>query len=614
MAFRMTEAYTHSSDNSIHGVLRHTVHSIEDESGTTLGTCFLLPVINGECDKYSYFATCFHCVSETANLNRPVYVRYSQEGSLAQRGKIIMSSRALPTGQDLAVIRTFDELRFPKIALSTEALSGDVLMRGLVGGYATEFTTIPGETSGLETHTSTGTKLLDIHAPEVAYRETNSRGSLLDPHRVWRGFSGSPVVSRALAGHIESVPVIGIVTRIAPRGMGARMYAIPASALIKLCDSLPIKLTTTSNPGEASYFGSGLDLLHSLISDLEYEQYELRSWQVLSSTFFRDIRLEHDLHQLLEDHGSIGDKNDRTIVNYFHARLLYKRGLPNAAETELAKAIRLARHASEKVQYRMTTLGRLRFEVERFARHKELIASGESIFDSVASLLEDDKIDFTYRAYESASLIGAISLACLRNDNTNETSLDILNRGAKLHRTIIGSAPSVFPNQEVVSNFLVLMEALWASRSDAALSTALDLTRIGTSISLERQNAIYLGQMILVRAGIDAICNSFVQALTLIMNGAFLLNRLGVRCDHEGVAQVRILLGRIDYRLPILFDRMMFNMSNSLGLLDGLDRIWPDRRTLVDCYQYSQEFRDSLTRSGSVFSVPLEIVFADSKY
>lgn len=532
-------------------------HVLMDWDGTVLGVAFLAPILDTEREG-SFLLTAAHCVRHLHNRSLPVRIQVA--GGVDKECAVLLACDS----EDLAVLYHPHSLGQP-LPCSTDLSPGPVLIRGAPQGVITQQATLDGNLVGVEQES------LDIVLPSLTYVEPTPRRKTPlaegtgNTYRALRGLSGGPVV-RVHAD--RTTRVIGLVTHRNTSGIANRIYGIPMDKVARILAKRGVVLRTAAR---LPAFDSDRRMLTGLISDMiRNPESDLVLWQRLSGLFYSGEPIDHILATMIDDPSAHGLHDELSIgrAEFVYARLQLKRERSSQALQLLDRARVRVRHADPADHSGMLALMNLRRLIEgpregSLQEHAYRVESALDRLGRAEGLLEED------RAYEIASAAGReASLAYLQHPPPwapNDPTASYYHRLREQHAFYLGRYRSkLLDKQEIVQIGLALVPAIW-HLPHGAIADAAELASLGKIAAIQRQNAIFFCQMLLVEAVIARAKDSDLLAYTLACLVTQALRDAGLSLAHEGVA---VLVRYIQATDPGL--HRAIRLVHQLGIKDGV--------------------------------------------
>ncbi|MGW6500507.1 hypothetical protein [Nonomuraea angiospora] len=565
-------------------MLGSATHMMTDGDGAVLGVAFQVPVLDAQ-RPGSFLLTAAHCV-------RPLFDRSQSVRIRAPSGSQANCSILFCATEDVALLYHADWLGEPLPCVADRS-EGDALVRGAPHGVASEQATFDAYLAGVEGG------LLDIVLRSLAYVESDAGHDPLVPlpgspvYRALRGLSGAPVVRIRPDGTVQ---VIGLVTHRNTRGIANRIYGIPTDRLVEILAEQDIALQMTTDLRQTS---SDRTMLTGLLRELLTEPGEdLMLWTRLSGLFYSGEPIDRILEAMLSEPQRYGlDELALARAGFVHARLRLKREAGTASLIRLREAKARADRADPQDESGLSALMGLRLLMEN-PRGGDPKAHAYLFEQAIDRISRASSMTDRQKAYEIASAVGREAvLAYLSNPPpwpANSVTAGYYRRLEAQHLSLLREyGATLRDKQEVVHIGLAIAPAIWEISSVTDQVDALVVA--GKNAAIQRSNAIFYCQMLLVEAMLCRLKRSDLRAFTLACLTTQALNNAGLLLSHEGVAAILRCVKAAD---PSLY--RLVTQVHQFGIRKGAEIVkcaWTDDAEVIDrasriAMPYSEQVRD----------------------
>ncbi|MGP3921250.1 hypothetical protein [Nonomuraea sp. 10N515B] len=556
-----------------------------DGDGAVLGVAFQVPVLDAA-SPGSFLLTAAHCV-------RPLFDRSQRVRIRAPSGSQSDCSILFCATEDVALLYHSDWLGEPLPCVADRA-EGNALVRGAPHGVASEQATFDAYLAGVEGG------LLDIVLRSLTYVESEAGHDPLVPlpsspvYRALRGFSGAPVVRKRADGTVQ---VIGLVTHRNTRGIANRIYGIPTDRLVEILAEQDIALQMTTDLRQAT---SDRTMLTGLLGELLTEPGEdLMLWTRLSGLFYSGEPIDRILEAMLLEPQRYGlDDLALARAGFVHARLRLKRDVGTASLNRLREAKARADRADPQDESGLSALMGLRLLMEKPRGGGDLESHAYLFEQAIDRISRASSMTDRQKAYEIASAVGREAvLAYLGNPPpwpADSVTASYYKRLEAQHLSLLHEyGATLRDKQEVVHIGLAIAPAIWDISSMAEQVDALVVS--GKNAAIQRSNAIFYCQMLLVEAMLCRLKHSDLHAFTLACLSTQALSNAGLLLSHEGVAAILRCVKAADPSLYRLVTQVhQFGIRKGVEIVkcvltDDVDVI--DRASRI-AVPYSEQVRD----------------------
>ncbi|WP_143082341.1 hypothetical protein [Nonomuraea wenchangensis] len=555
-----------------------------DGDGAVLGVAFQVPVLDAQ-RPGSFLLTAAHCV-------RPLFDRSQHVRICSPNGTESDCGILFCAAEDVALLYHADRLGEP-LPCVADRTEGDVLVRGAPYGVASGQATFDACLAGVEGG------LLDIVLRSLTYVEPEAGHDPLVPlpgspvYRALRGLSGAPVM-RVRAD--RSVQVIGLVTHRNTRGIANRIYGIPTDRLVEILAAQNFALQVTTDPRPTS---SDRTILTGLLRELITEPGgDLMLWTRLSGLFYSGEPIDRILEAMLAEPQRYGlDDLALARAGFVHARLRLKREAGAASLVRLREAKARADRADPQDESGLSALMGLRLLMESSRsgdpkNHAHLFEQAIGKISGASSLTDRQK------AYEMASALGREAVLAYLSDPppwpADSVTAGYYKRLETQHLSLLQEyGAALRDKQEVVHIGLAIAPAIWEVSTRAEQVDALVIT--GKNAAIQRSNAIFYCQMLLVEAMLCRRKQSHLRAFTLACLTTQALNNAGLLLSHEGVAAILRCVKVVDpslYRLVTLVHKFGIRKGVEIVKCVSTENVEVIDRAGRIAVPYSEQVRD----------------------
>ncbi len=431
-----------------------------------LGTCFLSPIYSPENTGFQYIVTAYHVIAEAV-------VRGEQILTLENNGTIttvetvyIPTSEQIASGIDFAILRGQFTSKIDPLPFAAEIQPGPVIIRGRPNGLDTEFAFVRGICNGLEVFKNGNTQIIDLSIEDFyhSYTQTpNINNQISIPHNIWRGMSGSPIVTTEPDRQEEILCVIGLLTRITNGAVAGRAYGVPVSIIANVCKTIGLHtdLQKTRNTSQEVINDIELFAISDLFKGLEDPQRERQLWDWLSGLFYRGINSEKLLSHVIKESGKLDlDVCDLSFLHYFRGRIMLKEGKISLGEKEIGNSLVASKNASKLIEHRILALAKGRLVVEstsdNIAERMNLLLDAKSSIERLKDISTD------YCVAEISSLLARQTASLfLKAERLNIAFQSQLNNLIHEHENLLLAHPIQLAKQDVVNTSLNILSLLW---------------------------------------------------------------------------------------------------------------------------------------------------------
>lgn len=452
-------------------------------------------------------------------------------------------------GPDLGLIHV-DELLGRPLPLSDLIIPGPVTVRGAPSGVVTEQASFSAHILGEEWHVTDG-RIVDVILEDLGWLEhpprtskplvTDEAGSVA--YAALGGLSGAPVaqVQADGVGHVCAM----IVSRNVA-GIANRVYGVPMSVAGRhlALHGFPTKVAHTAAYYEQSLSITALTgrLMHRI---LRSPGGAVHLWDEVSELFYMGIPVDLVLKDALNDPRRYQLEGDlqTSQVEFLLGRLLLKRGKVSEARRHLGQVAHRARRDASPEHLHLAALVNLRLVLEE--GHEPNTRRRQNDFKNalgryeLAGLAPDEE-----RAYEIASAVGreASLLPVVAGLDQQDGAQDYFSWLVRQHRVLLKSYPeSLMDKQEVVQIAITGISSLYSLnglQGSERLEQLETCVRRGVTAAIQRENAIFFVQMMLLSAVLSLTRQELTLAFTLTCYAGGTLRRAGLGLRHEGISSI----------------------------------------------------------------------------
>lgn len=585
------------------GLLEDATYTLLDSDNRVVGVGFRAPILNAAYEG-TFLLTAGHSV--LAERRRTGKVRVVRSSSGDDHAGSILMPNGTGRGPDVGLVHV-DELLGRPLPLTDSITPGAVTVRGAPSGVVTEQASFAGHVLGEEWHATDG-RIVDVILEDLGWLEHPRRTSeplVTDEtasvaYTALGGLSGAPVVQVQAdgVGHVCAM----IVSRNVA-GIANRVYGVPMSVVGRhlVSRGFPTKLAHAAVYDEQSLSVTALTgrLMHRI---LQSPGGAAQLWDEVSELFYMGIPIDLVLKNALSDPQKYHLEGDlqTSQVEFLLGRLLLKRGKVSEARRHLGQVAHRAHRDASPEHLHLAALVNLRLVLEEGGepnakRRRDDFKNALGRYES-AGLVSDKE-----RAYEIASAVGreASLLPVVASLDRQDGAQEYFSWLARQHRVLLESYPeTLMDKQEVVQIAITVLSSLYGL-NDLQGSERIEhleaCVRRGVTAAIQRENAIFFVQMMLVSAVLSSARRALTVAFTLACCAGGTLRRAGLGLRHEGISPI---VRYLDVSEP-----MLANILRSVFEYDVEDGI---RRVISTSTGHAREYVSVLTASSSRSSEWLE--------
>lgn len=577
-------------------MLEDATYTLLDSDNRVIGVGFRAPVLNAAYEG-TFLLTAGHSVLAERRRTGTVRVVRSSSGD-DHAGSILMPNGA-ERGPDVGLVHVAALLGGP-LPLTGLITPGAVTVRGAPSGVVTEQASFAGRILGEEWHATDG-RIVDVILEDLGWLEHPRRTSeplVTDQaasvaYAALGGLSGAPVVQVQAdgVGHVCAM----IVSRNVA-GIANRVYGVPISVAGRHLASrgFPIKLAHAAAYYEQSLSATALTgrLMHRI---LQSPGGAAQLWDEVSELFYMGIPVDLVLNDVLSNPQKYHLEGDlqTSQVEFLLGRLLLKRGKVSEARRHLGHVAHRSHRDASPEHLHLAALVNLRLVLEEghepnLRRRRDYFKDALGRYESTGPVSDNE------RAYEIASAVGreASLLPFVASLTQQDGGREYFSWLARQHRVLLESYPeTLMDKQEVVQIALTVLSSLYGLnelRGSERIEHLEACVRRGATAAIQRENAIFFVQMILVSAVLSSARGELTVAFTLACYAGGTLRRAGLGLRHEGIG---LIVRYLDVSDPTLA-----NIVRSVFEYDVEDGI---RRVISSSTGHAKEYLSALTESAS---------------
>ena len=579
------------------GLLEDATYTLLDSDNRVVGVGFRVPVLNAAYEG-ALLLTAGHSILAERRRTGKVRVVRSSSGD-DHIGSILMAN-AIGLGPDIGLVHV-DELLGRPLPLIGLIAPGPVTVRGAPSGVVTEQASFAGHILAEEWHVTDG-PIVDVVLEDLGWLEHPQRTSeplVADEaagmaYTALRGLSGAPVV-QVQADGVGRVCAMVVSRNVA--GIANRVYGVPMSVASRhlALSGFPTKLAHAPAYYEQSLSVTALTgrLMHRM---LKSPGGAAELWDEVSELFYMGIPVDIVLRDALSEPRKYHLEGDLQIsqVEFLLGRLLLKRGKVSEARRHLGQVAHRAHRDASPEHLHLAALINLRLMLEEgrepnTRRRRNDFENALGWYESVG-LVPDEE-----RAYEIASAVGreASLLPVVASLNRQDGAREYFSWLVRQHRALLDSYPdSLMDKQEVVQIAITVLSSLYRLddlRENERIEQLEACVRRGVTAAIQRENAIFFVQMMLVSAVLSLARRELPRAFTLACYAGGTLRRAGLGLDHEGISSIVTYL---DVSEPTLA-----NIVRSVFEYDAEEGIRRIISTTANVREYLSALKASSSRS-----------------
>ncbi len=555
------------------GLLEDATYTLLDSDNRVVGVAFRAPILNAEYEG-TFLLTAGHSI--LAEKRRTGKVRVVRSSSGDDHIGTVLIANAMGHGPDVGLIHV-DELLGRPLPLSGVVVPGPVTVRGAPTGVVTEQASFAGHILAEEWHVTDG-PIVDVVLENLGWLEHPQR--MPEPlatdegvgiaYTALRGLSGAPVV-QVQADEIGQACAM-VVSRNAA-GISNRVYGVPMSVVGRYLASsgFPIKLAHAPAYHEQALSVTALTgrLMHRI---LQSPGGAAQLWGEVSELFYMGIPVDIVLKDVLSEPRKYHLESDLQIsqVECLLGRLLMKRGKVSQARRHLGQVAHRAHRDASPEHLHLAALVNLRLVLEEgrepnARRRRRDFENALGRYES-AGLVPDEE-----RAYEIASAVGreASLLPVVASLNQQDDAREYFSWLVGQHSVLLSNYPeTLMDKQEVVQIALATLSALHQLddlQGNERIEQLEACVQRGVTAAIQRENAIFFVQMMLVSAVLSSVQRELTRAFTLASCAGGALRRAGLGLGHEGISSI---VKYVDASQPMLANivRSVFEYDSEEGI------------------------------------------------
>lgn len=577
-------------------LLEDAIYTLLDSDNRVVGVGFRTPVLNAAYEG-TFLLTAGHSV--LAEKRRTGKVRVVRSSSGDDHAGSILIANGTGHGPDVGLVHV-DELLGRPLPLTGLITPGPVTVRGAPSGVVTEQASFAGHILSEEWHVTDG-RIVDVILEDLGWLEHPRRTS--EPlatdeavgvaYAALGGLSGAPVVQ------VHADGVGHVCAMIASRnvaGIANRVYGVPMSVAGRHLASrgFPTKVAHAAAYYEQSLSVTALTgrLMHRI---LQSPGGAAQLWDEVSELFYMGIPVDLVLKEALSDPRKYHLEGDlqTSQVEFLLGRLLLKRGKVAEARRHLGQVAHRAYRDASPEHLHLAALVNLRLVLEEgrepnARRRRNDFANALGKYESVGHVSDEE------RAYEIASAVGreASLLPVVATLNQQDGAREYLSWLVRQHGVLLESYPeTLMDKQEVVQIAITVLSSLYGL-NDLQGSERIEqleaCVRRGVTAAIQRENAIFFVQMMLVSAVLSSARREHTRAFTLACCAGGTLRRAGLGLRHEGISSI--------VRYLDLSEPTLVNILRSVFEYDVEDGI---RRVISTGTEHAGEYLSALGASSS---------------
>lgn len=555
-----------------------------------------MPILNAGYEG-TFLLTAGHSILTERRRTGRVRVVRSPSGD-DHTGSILMAN-TIGHGPDVGLVYV-DELLGRPLPLIGLIAPGPVTVRGAPSGVVTEQASFAGHILAEEWHVTDG-PIVDVVLEDLGWFERPQRTTeplVTDEaagmvYTALRGLSGAPVV-QVQADGVGQVCAMVVSRNVA--GIANRVYGVPMSIAGRhlALNGFPIKLAHVPAYHERSLSVTALTgrLMHRI---LQSSGGAAQLWDEVSELFYMGIPVDVVLKDALSEPRKYHLEGDLQIsqVEFLLGRLLLKRGKVSEARRHLGQVARRAHRDASPEHLHLAALVNLRLVLEEGrkpnARRRRNDFENALGRYELAGLVSDEE-----RVYEIASAVGreASMLPVVARLNRQNGVREYFSWLVRRHRALLENYPeTLMDKQEIVQIAVTVLSSLYHLddlQGNERIEQLDECVRRGVTAAIQRENAIFFVQMMLVSAVLSSARRELTRAFTFACCAGGALRRAGLGLGHEGISSIVTYL---DVSEPTLA-----NIVRSVFEYDAEDGI---RRVIGTVTDNAREYLRALKESSS---------------